>query len=155
MPKSARSERTAKNSAEESVRSFRVPGQMLCSLRLARGWTQVEAAERAGISERLVRKAEAGESIGLQSIAVLADLYSTAQSPLSIDELVSRPLGMAFPEVDIKAIVRRWHGELWNRGRLEILGELAAANCVLHADDRRLRGLTPRAHQPTASASSA
>lgn len=122
------------------MRSWRASGQILCSLRLARGWTQVEAAERAGISERLVRKAEAGESIGMRSLALLADLYSTAQSPLSLEDLVARPFDAELSEADMKALVRRWHGDLWGRGRLEIISELAAANCIFHADDRRLRG---------------
>jgi transcriptional regulator with XRE-family HTH domain len=111
---------------------------------LARGWTQLEAAERAGISERLLRKAEAGESLGFRSIMMLADLYSTAQSPLTVDELVSEPLGdspgMSLEHTDIETMARRWHDELWNLGRLEILAELAAADCVLHAHDRRLCG---------------
>lgn len=128
------------------MRSWRASGQILCSLRVARGWTQIEAAERAGVSERLVRKAEAGGSIGMRSLALLADLYSTPQSPLSLDDLVARPIDAALSEADVKALVRRWHGDLWSRGRLEIIGELAAANCVLHADNRRLRGRAALVH---------
>lgn len=44
------------------------------SLRVSRGWTQIEAATRAGLSERLLRKAENGGPIELQSIAILAQL---------------------------------------------------------------------------------
>lgn len=144
MSKSAKSHRKAKAGTLGPARSFRVSGERLCSFRLARGWTQLEAAERAGISERLVRMAEAGESLGWRSIAILAELYSTVQSPLLPDDLVSGPLagapGTAFQSLDIEAIARRWHNELWNLGRLEILAELAAADCVLHAHDKRIRG---------------
>lgn len=140
MSKAAKSERAAKAGQDGPARSFRVSGRLLTSLRLARGWTQLEAADRAGISERLIRKAEAGESLGLRSIAILADLYSTAQSPLSLDGLVSEPLGAALYELGIESIARRWHNELWNLGRLEIVDELAVTDCVLHAHDRYICG---------------
>lgn len=140
MSKSGKRNR-AKDAGEAGPgRSVRVSGQRLCSLRLARGWTQLEAAERAGISERLIRKAEAGQSLGLRSIAILANLYSTAQSPLSLLEIIAEPLGAAFNDAGIETIARRWHGELWNQGRLEMIAELAADDCVLHAHDKHLRG---------------
>lgn len=144
MSKPTKSETADKARAPETARSFRVSGERLCSLRQSRGWTQVEAAERAGISERLIRRAEAGGSLGWRSIAVLADLYSTAQSPLSLDDLLGEPLagrtGVVVPPRDIAAVVRRWHDELWNLGRLEVVAELAAAGCILHAHDKRIRG---------------
>lgn len=140
MSKSAKRVQAGKAGQGGTARSFRVSGDRLCSLRLARGWTQLEAAERAGISERLLREAEAGESLGFRSIAILAELYSTVQAPLSVDELASGPFGALFNEVGIEVIARRWHDEVWNLGHVDILGELAAADCVLHAHDKRIRG---------------
>lgn len=144
MSKSAKREKVYKVRVPGPARSFRVSGERLGSLRRSRGWTQIEAAERAGISERLIRRAEAGESLGWRSIAVLADLYATAQSPLSLDDLLAEPdanrPGTVPQPNDIEAVVRRWHDELWNLGRLEVVAELAAAGCVLHAHDKRIRG---------------
>jgi transcriptional regulator with XRE-family HTH domain len=134
----------SKKWADGRARSFRVSGQVLCSLRLARGWTQVEAAERAGISERLVRMAESGGKLGFRSIAILAQLYSTLDAPLSPEELVKESLADRADAVleasTVETIVRRWHEELWHQGKLEVLAELAAPNCVLHAPGERLRG---------------
>ena len=140
MSKSGKGNRPPKAGEGGPGRSFRVLGGRLGSLRLARGWTQLEAAERAGISERLIRKAEAGESLGVRSISILVNLYSTAQSPLTLDDLIDGPLAAASDAAGIEAIVRRWHHELWNQGHLEIIAELAAADCILHAHDKHLRG---------------
>ena len=134
----------AKGGLSGHARSFRVRGPLLYSLRVARGWTQLEAAERAGTSERLVRKAEAGGIIGFRSIAVLARLYGTSTAPLSPDELVTEafagPAGEVSNEADVEAIVRRWHDELWGQGRLEIITEMAAPDCTLHVHRKRWRG---------------
>lgn len=140
MSKSGNGNRPPKAGEGGPGRSFRVVGQRLGSLRLARGWTQLEAAERAGISERLIRKAEAGESLGLRSIAILVNLYSTAQSPLTLDDLIDGSLAAPPDAAEIETIVRRWHHELWSLGHLEIIAELAAADCTLHAHDKHLRG---------------
>lgn len=140
MSRSGKGNRPPKAGEGGPGRSFRVLGGRLGSLRLARGWTQLEAAERAGISERLIRKAEAGESLGVRSISILVNLYSTAQSPLTLDDVIDGTLSAVSDAAGIEAIVRRWHHELWSLGRLEILGELAAADCILHVHDKHLRG---------------
>ena len=113
------------------------------SLHISRGWTQQEAAERAGLSDRLIRKAEAGEPIELQSIALLAQLYSTSQQPLTLIELLAESLDHSGPTAEpaaIEALIRRWYDELWNKGRLEVIEELAAPDGVLHAQGDELRG---------------
>lgn len=79
------------------LRSFRVKGSLLRSLRLARGWTQHEAAERSGMTDRFIRKAEAGQPLELKSIALLAELYGTPESPLSPQQLLAEPLAELMP----------------------------------------------------------
>lgn len=127
----------------KSVRSFRVQGPLLRSLRIARGWTQQDAADRAGLSDRLVRKAEAGDAIELRSISLLAQLYSTAQAPLTLNELLAVPIGASNSTtnvVELEAMVRRWYGELWNKGQLRVIEEIAAQDCILHAQGDELHG---------------
>jgi len=124
------------------ARSFRVSGPLLRSLRAARGWIQREAAERAGLSERLLRKAEAGGPIELQSIAILAQLFSTRELPLTANELLAgrHDRSRAPSAVSMEVLVRRWFEELWNQGRLDVIKELAAPECVLHAQGDDLHG---------------
>lgn len=38
----------------------------------------------------------------------------------------------------VEAVVRRWYDDLWNKGRLEVVEELAAPDGVLHAQGDRL-----------------
>jgi transcriptional regulator with XRE-family HTH domain len=124
-------------------RSFRVVGPLLRSLRVARGWSQQDAAERAGVSDRLIRKAEAGEPIELQSIALLSQLYSTPEARLTPRELLADALpgvGKTPEAAGHEALVRRWFEEVWNQGRLEAIDELAWPDCVLHADGAVLHG---------------
>jgi transcriptional regulator with XRE-family HTH domain len=124
-------------------RSFRVNGSLLRSLRQAKGWTQQEAADKAGFSDRLIRKAEAGEAIDLQSIALLAQLYSSADTKLTLNGLLDEPLDASGPRSDarqIEAVVRRWYEEVWNNGRFDLIDEFVSPDCVLHAKGSELRG---------------
>ena len=52
---------------------FQVNGQSIKQFRAALGWSQAALADRAGYSERLVRKAEAGGKISLQALRDLAE----------------------------------------------------------------------------------
>src|SRR5215472_7976550 len=60
-----RSNRSKARRTDEAGRTRGLPvaGEVLRSLRLARKWTQSAAAERADISDRLIRKAESGGPI--------------------------------------------------------------------------------------------
>ncbi len=122
--------------------SFRVSGPLQRSWRVARGWLQREAAERAGLSERLLRKAEAGEPIELQSIAILAQLFSTRDTALTAKELmVARPRRSRERGAGrMETLVRRWFDDLWNQGRLDVIEELAVPDCMLHAEGEDLAG---------------
>lgn len=64
-----------------------VCGEKLRELRTMCGLTQVELARRAGYSERLIRKAEAGGSLSLNTIADLAEALSEYQRTVSPAEL--------------------------------------------------------------------
>jgi steroid delta-isomerase-like uncharacterized protein len=127
-------------------RSFAVDGNALKALRVNRGWTQHQAAQRAGYSDRWIRKAEAGGPLEIQSIAVLASLYSTEQRHLTPDDLLleretTARLASASPSASAaEELVRRFFEELWNRRRFEVIEELLAPDCVLHAEGRELRG---------------
>lgn len=122
-------------------RSFRANGPLLRSLRLARGWTQQEAAARSGMTDRLIRKAEAGQPLQLNSLSLLAQLYGTPLAPLTVEQLLAGPLGDLLNDApDGEALVRRWFDEVWNQGRLETIDELTTPESVLRADCAVLRG---------------
>lgn len=133
MPQRAR----IHSESAKRARSFSVSGAVLRSLRAGWGWTQAQAAARAGISERLLRKAESGGPIESHSIAKFAQLYSRPASPLSPQDLLAAPEASS-QAADIDALVRRWYDEIWNKANLGVIDELAAPNGTLHAQGEEL-----------------
>lgn len=82
-----------------------VRGELLRSLRVSRGWTQAEAARLAHVSDRFIRKAEAGGPLDLTSIRTLAKLY---QAPEEAVTSTSRPdeLGIMADEAQFTPTAR-------------------------------------------------
>lgn len=124
-------ERFSNHGASRHQRGFAVDGDRLRRLRAARGWTQLEAAARADLSERLLCKAESGGPLELPSISLLARLYSTATAPLMAGDLL---LADSFSSggAEIESLVRRWLNERWGAQRLDVLDQLVAADCLFH-----------------------
>jgi transcriptional regulator with XRE-family HTH domain len=118
-------------------RSFAVRGDFLRSLRMARGWTQKEAARRADVSDRLVRKAEAGGPLEAKTISALAALYRTPELRLEPEQLMSDsgaverepPAGGSLAER-----VQRWFDGQWRDLNLDVIDELAIPDFVFHAE---------------------
>jgi transcriptional regulator with XRE-family HTH domain len=71
-----------------------VPAPMLREHRLRRGWTQAQLAGRAGYSERVIRKAEAGEPVRLHTLQVLAEALATVDYPVSCADLRGEPMAV-------------------------------------------------------------
>lgn len=65
-----------------------INGTYLRSLRLSRGWTQAEFGRRAGYSERLIRKAESGGNLLLDTIDDLAATLSQINDKVTSESLV-------------------------------------------------------------------
>lgn len=65
-----------------------INGNTLKKHRLNRGWSQSELARKAGYSERLIRKAEAGGSLSFETIADLAEALSDDQRCIAADHLL-------------------------------------------------------------------
>jgi transcriptional regulator with XRE-family HTH domain len=64
-------------------------------LRLKRGWSQKELAERAGYTDRLVRKAEFGGKLDVETIRNIAEALSTLEETITIDLLTNDVLSIA------------------------------------------------------------
>lgn len=125
-------DRFSNQGASRHQRGFAVDGDRLRRLRVARGWTQLEAAARADLSERLLCKAESGGPLELPSISLLARLYSTATAPLMAGDLLLAD-SLSSGAAETESLVRRWLDERWNGQRLDVLDQLVAGDCVFHA----------------------
>jgi transcriptional regulator with XRE-family HTH domain len=67
----------------------RPDGLAIKHLRNLRGWTQKDLARRAGYTERLIRKAESGGALGIQTAMDIAEAFSQDLHKVAIDEFVS------------------------------------------------------------------
>lgn len=79
---------------------------------MGRAWSQREASERAGLSDRLIRKAERGGPLELKTIALLAQLYSQPGAPVNPQTLLADRLEHANePSAIYEPLMRRWWQE--------------------------------------------
>ncbi|WDI42450.1 helix-turn-helix transcriptional regulator [Bremerella sp. P1] len=77
-------------------RAYACNRDFLRHLRLQNGWTQADLAKRAGYSERLISKAEAGVPIARDTIVDLADAFSEInEEPIYWEDLASDPIQLA------------------------------------------------------------
>lgn len=91
-----------------------INGRELRQQRLARGWTQLMLAKKAGYSERLVRKAELGGTLDVATIQNLAEALSTPNDIVPAESLT----------LDIAAIARKWV-ETFDTFKIDMLSEMA------------------------------
>lgn len=73
---------------ERSPRSFACNGRLVRSLREKNGLRQVDLAEIAGYSVRLIGKAEAGKSLSKATIEILAEALSSVGSRIAPHQLI-------------------------------------------------------------------
>ena len=77
-------------------RAYACNRDFLRHLRLQNGWTQADLARRAGYSERLISKAEAGVPIARDTIVDLADAFSESnKEPIFWEDLACDPCQLA------------------------------------------------------------
>lgn len=76
-------------------RSYACNEDLLLYLRERKGWTQSELALKAGYSERLINKAEAGKSISTTTIDILAEALSTAEETIYPEDLICDAVALA------------------------------------------------------------
>ncbi len=86
--------------SSRASRSLHINVQLLRKLRRRRGWTQRDLAEKSGYCERLVRKAEHGGTLDVETIRNLAEALSTEIDQVSFEDLVLDQLSVAKLWVD-------------------------------------------------------
>lgn len=70
-------------------------GKLISLLRKQIGWTQGELARRAGFTERLIVKAEAGQSVASATLEILSQTLREAGIVVSLRDLASDPATLA------------------------------------------------------------
>ncbi len=98
-------------------RSVQVNGELVRFYRRQRGWTQEQLADVAGYTVRVIRKAEASQSLRPDTIEVLAEALSGLDWKISPEDLISSPIQMARAVIDAyrhqeRQVVANVHGLL-------------------------------------------
>ncbi len=68
---------------------------LLRDLRVQRGWSQKDLAKKAGYTDRLVRKAELGGKLDVETIRNIAEALSTPHETITLDSLIHDNLSIA------------------------------------------------------------
>ena len=66
----------------------------LREFRLACGWSQAELARRSGYTSRLIRKAESGGSLNYETIADLAETFTSFGTAVRAEEFLLDPVAI-------------------------------------------------------------
>lgn len=68
------------------IRGLQLRGELIRSLRLAKGWSQLDLAQRAGVGERTIRNAESGRIIEGSTASYIAGALE-----ITLEKLVKPP----------------------------------------------------------------
>lgn len=131
-------------------------GELLRALRRERGWTQEEAAHRARVSEKLLRKAEQGGRVDGRSLAALAAIFAenarrsfTSQDLLGETGPSTSTKHESFAAVDAESrsgtsaacvLLDRWLRAIWERSTLDAINRWASPAIVFHCEMGILHG---------------
>jgi transcriptional regulator with XRE-family HTH domain len=133
----------APDSPRPRKRSFAVRGEFLRNLRVKRGMTQVEAARQLDLTDRIIRKAEAGGPLEANTIARLALFYSQPTNRISPEQLFANPEEFSQtpkPGLSLEARVQRWFDGCWNNLNLDVIEELSVPDMVFRSESGTIRG---------------
>jgi predicted ester cyclase len=105
-------------------------------LRRRCGWTQKDAAEKSGYTDRLVRKLESGGPIERRTLENVIEAY-----PEELGDMISAADYVVFHSRDeIIALVTRWLDTVFNQRDMSIVDEMVHLDVVLTADGETRQG---------------
>lgn len=85
----------------KTIRSHSCNPDRLLSFRKGRSWNQRQLADASGLSQRVISKAESGESLSPQSIVRIAEALTTEALPIFPEDLVTNQLVIAKAYVEM------------------------------------------------------
>lgn len=105
------------------IRGVQLRGELIRSLRLARGWSQLDLAERAGVGERTIRNAEYGRIIEGSTASYIAGALDVAM------DLLVKPTPHASNQFILPHFERAFRDAFFN-GLTAPLQQMLAPNCI-------------------------
>ena len=76
-------------------RNVEANGELIRQIRRRLGWTQTDLAKKAGYSERLISKAEAGKSVAASTLKDICSTFAEAGAEITIDDVAFDPVAKA------------------------------------------------------------
>jgi transcriptional regulator with XRE-family HTH domain len=116
---------------QRASRGRPIHGPLLRYLRNAYDLTQEELGWRAGVSDRLVRLAESGHSLALNSIQVISEFFDVPATALMSDAASARTPN--------QHLLSHWLAANWAAESRVPAQELLRADVVLHCEEGTLR----------------
>lgn len=112
--------------------SVYVDGQGLRQLRRSLRWTQEEAAEKAGYTDRLIRKLETGGPVNVQTLKDIVEAYrehSGESLSLAAESFIREQT-----RTMLESLARQWFERIFNKRDLEAINELVSPDVRLLAE---------------------
>ena len=123
--------------------AFLLRTKHLRNLRQKLAWTQEEAAQKAKISLRAYRKAEAGQAVNASTVAAIALGLTSSQQRVTPDELLVDPSEMRYTDrlaTELGRRVQAWFDAQWNKPNPDLLDSMATPDFVYHMEHGVIRG---------------
>jgi transcriptional regulator with XRE-family HTH domain len=109
-------------------RGVAIQGDFLRSLRQERRWTVEETAHRAGLSEKVVQKAEQGGKVDLHSVTALAAAFHCSTSAVRPSDLIFTTATRAVDAPEL-LVLRHWIHHVWELGQFHAIDRLTS-QCI-------------------------
>lgn len=109
-----------------------VDGLQLRQLRQSLRWTQEHAAEKAGYTDRLIRKLERGGPVNVQTLKDVVEAYAAASAvavALDVETLIFQQT-----RTMVESLARQWFERIFDKREIEAINELVAPNVLLLAE---------------------
>ena len=109
-----------------------VDGQGLKQLRRSLRWTQDQAAEKAGYTDRLIRKLERGGPVNVQTLKDVVEAYrehSEESQSVAAESFIREQT-----RTMVESLARQWFERIFNKRDIEAINELIAPEVRLLAE---------------------
>lgn len=116
-----------------------VRGALARAIRRSRGWTQLDAALNANLSERSVRKVEQGGPVSAATVAALAAALSSPGAVVTPEDLLQEPIAGQPVRPEVVAMTTEWFDRLWHKRDVTVIDELLAERLVFHSESGVVR----------------
>ena len=109
-----------------------VDGLQLRQLRQSLRWTQEQAAEKSGYTDRLIRKLERGGPVNVQTLKDVVEAYGA--SSVELLSVTAESFIREQTRTMMESLARQWFERIFNKREIDAINELVAPSVMLLAE---------------------